>query len=51
VQRELGSLPGVIEVLTNGKRQLVTVTLDAELITANEVKRQVEIAGFPSEYA
>ena len=48
MQRELGSLPGVTDVQTDQKTQRVSVTVDVDLTTPDEVEKQLESAGFPA---
>ncbi len=47
MKRELGSLPGVQEVRTDRKAQQVSVTVDVEQTTSDEVEKRLESAGFP----
>ncbi len=48
MKRELGSLPGVEEVRTDQSTQAVSVKVDTEQTTPEEVKKQLEQAGFPT---
>ena len=48
MKRELGSLPGVQEVRTDQQTQSVSVTLDVEQTTPDEVEQRLETAGFPT---
>ena len=46
MERELGRLSGVEKVRADHKTQIVSFTLDTEQITPDEVKKQLELAGF-----
>ena len=42
----LGRLPGVIKVKADHKTQLVSLTLDTDELPLDDVKQQLELAGF-----
>ena len=46
--RELGRLPGVEAVTADHRTQVVRLTLDVDVMSPDEAKKQLERAGFPA---
>ena len=45
--REFGRLPGVEKVQADHKTQTISLVVDTEKMTVDEVKKQLALVGFP----
>lgn len=47
--RELGSVPGIETVEADHRTQIVRITFDAEQLSPDKLRNELELAGFPAD--